>query len=224
MHTLWPCALLMLLTACSTAVTRDQDLALEDPAAAFGALENRLLAAGTVRFDFHVTAEGVIEADLRGRLDIAPDSGIALTASGAFGGKDVELLLLTDGDRYEYGSGTNRTTAANPPHLKEALIIGLTRMGILHNLALLTTAAPPDGADGGVREWVTADSFAGSAFEDAGSPAVIAFEISVAGQRAGSAALALDADGRPVVRHQTVRFPSGEMRVVERYSDVVIAP
>jgi hypothetical protein len=52
----------------------------------------------------------------------------------------------------------------------------------------------------------------------------MSFEISVAGVPSGSASLEIDSQGRPVVRRQTVRFSSGEMRVVERYSTVAIEP
>lgn len=79
-------------------------------------------------------------------------------------------------------------------------------MGILNNLARLTGAREPDHADGGVREWVVVDSLPGR------GDGALTFDIVVAGQPAGSAALAVDEAGRPTVRHQTVRFPGGEMQ------------
>ena len=42
------------------------------------------------------------------------------------------------------------------------------------------------------------------------------------GQDVGEATLILDADGLPVERRQTVDFPEGQMRVVERYTNVRI--
>jgi type IV secretory pathway protease TraF len=71
-----------------------------------------------------------------------------------------------------------------------------------------------------VREWVTVDTFA----LDALDPRAMSFEINVAGAPSGSASLEIDSQGRPVARRQTVRFSSGEMRVVERYSAVAIEP
>jgi hypothetical protein len=114
--------------------------------------------------------------------------------------------------------------------LKEALLLGLTRMGLLHNLARLTANAPPDHADVGVREWVTLSSFASDRTDPVNAPIPetfrhgISFELTVAEQRAGSAVLEIDAHGRPVIRRQTVEFPAGRMRVVERYSSVTIEP
>jgi hypothetical protein len=214
MYKLWPCALLLAVAACSAPATPERDPA---PAAAFGALEDRLMAAETVRIDYHVTSEGAFDSDIKGRLEITPGGAIELTGNGAFGGQPVELFVRTSNDGYEFGNGSKRKSAPLPPRLREALVIGLTRMGILHNLAVLTAAAPPDRADGGVREWVTVDSFARHG-------AAVTFDVSVAGQRAASANLEIDADGRPVIRRQTVTFPSGEMKVVERYSDVIIEP
>lgn len=98
------------------------------------------------------------------------------------------------------------------------MLIGLTRMGILHNLARLIAEAAPDHADSGVREWATVDDFAA----DPEDPAALSFAITVAGTPAATARLQLDAAGLPLLRQQTVRFPGGEMRVTERYSAVAI--
>ena len=220
MRKLWLCGFILLVPGCGPAETSEQDSDRNGPGAEFSVLEDRLLKAGTVRFNFHVTAEGVVEADLRGALDITQGGGIQLTGSGHFGRQPVDLLLRSDEEQYEFGNGANRTTAPRPAHLKEALLIGLTRMGILHNLARLTSATSPDHADGGVREWVVVGSFA----VDAADSAATSFEMTVAGERAGSASLEIDSLGRPVARRQTVQFPSGEMRVVERYSAVTIEP
>jgi hypothetical protein len=220
MPKLWFCGFLMLILGCGPAERPQQASSRAEPAADFSALEDRLLNAGTVRFDFHVSAEGPFEADLRGALGIGPAHRVRLTASGHFGGQPVDLLLRAEDEEFEFGNQTNRTIAARPAHLKEALLIGLTRMGILHNLARLTSASAPDHADGGVREWVTVGSFAaGASDSDA-----LSFDLTVAGQRAGSASLEVDSRGRPMLRLQTVQFPSGEMRVVERYSAVTIDP
>lgn len=187
------------------------------PQEAFGRLEARLLAAETLQIAFAITAEGAIEANVSGRLAIDRDGAIELAAEGSFAGDTVVLELTTQGERYTYGNATERTMALRPSALEEALLIGLMRMGILHNLALLAEGAPPDHADGGVREWVTTSDFAR---EDG----AIAFSITVAGNTVASATLTLDADGRPLERRQSVRFPEGEMRVVERYASVVIEP
>jgi hypothetical protein len=220
---LWACALLLVIAGCRLAGTPERSSAgraAGAPEAEFTALEDRLLEARLVRLEFHVTSEGAFAADLQGELEVAARENLRLAAFGDFGGQTADLMLRSDGRQVEYGNGPNRNTVPAPPELREALLLGLTRMGILHNLARLTTVAPPDHADGGVREWVTVDTFA----LDALDPRAMSFEISVAGAPSGSASLEIDPQGRPVVRRQTVRFSSGEMRVVERYLAVTIEP
>ncbi len=97
-------------------------------------------------------------------------------------------------------------------------LIGLTHMGILHNLARSSESALPDHAGGGVREWVAAESFT-LAFGRDSAPS---FDLIVAGTPSGSVTLDIGPSGLPAERHQTVRFPSGDMHLVERYSDVTI--
>ena len=193
--------------------------AVADPAADFESLEARLSTASVVRLDFRATAEGVVEADLSGRLEIGPMGHAQLIATGHFAGEAVELRLAVANGRLTLDNGASKTEATRPAHLEEALVIGLTRMGILHNLANLSGGAPPDHADGGVREWVVVEGLA-----EGGVAASVSFDLVVAGEPAGSAELMLDARGRPSLRRQTVEFPSGQMRVVERYSAVTIEP
>ena len=103
--------------------------------------------------------------------------------------------------------------------------MGFTRMGILHNLAMLSAGAPPDRADGGVEDWVTLHDLSAMVPEGPGDVAVaVGFSITVGGAPAGTASLELDGGGLPVLRWQTVRFPDGEMRVLERYRSVRIQP
>ena len=59
------------------------------------------------------------------------------------------LRLVSDGERMAGGRsseiGFDTTTA---PALREAFAIGISRMGILHNLTRLYTGNPPEYADG----------------------------------------------------------------------------
>jgi hypothetical protein len=184
----------------------------------FAELESRLLTAGSVNIDFHVTAEGVVTADLDGNLALMPDGSVALSADGTFAGEPATLRLASQGQRYTYGNATRRTLAPRPAELQRALLIGFTRMGILHNLARLSEEQPPDHADGGVGEWVVVEDFEAVRLPEPG----IAFAIVVAGEPAGTAVLNFDMNGLPLERTQTVQFPSGEMRVTETYPFMTI--
>jgi hypothetical protein len=88
-------------------------------------------------------------------------------------------------------------------------------MGVLHNLARLTEAAPPDHSEGGVREGVTVGGFAADSEG-------ISFDLMVDGEPVGSATLQLDENGLPSVRRQSVTFPDGEMVVTETYRSVTV--
>ena len=194
-----------------------------DPAEVVRALENRLLDANVARLTFHVTAEGAFQADIRGELNIDTGGRVGLTGTGFFGPDSVDLFLRSERGKLEYGNGPDRTTAPTPSYLTESLLIGLSRMGILHNLARLTENAPPDHADGGVLDWVVLDSFQADTAA-IGETYPVTFALTVAGEPSGTASLEIDRNGYPVVRRQTVQFAEEEMRVVERYENVLIEP
>ncbi len=188
------------------------------PAETFTGLEARLLEAEELHLAFQVTAEGAVEVSLEGRLDLNADGSTQLTALGTFAGQPVDVALHADGDAARWGAVAAPAEGPEPPALREALLVGFTRMGILHNLARLTGNAAPDHAEGGAAEWVVVDAFRPAAMD--GSDDAVAFDITVAGEPSGSATLGVDAEGRPVERRQAVQFPQGEMRVVERYTGV----
>lgn len=195
-----------------------------DPESVFLALEDRLVNSETTSLRFHVTAEGAIEVELEGSLRVHSEGATELRAEGAFAGETVDLFLRAEAGEYEFGNGPNRTVAPTPKHLNEALFVGFTRMGILHNLAMLVGNSPPDRADVGVKEWALVDSFAFGDQQEEGGPRLVSFSMTVAGTPAGSASLEIDTAGIPLLRRQTVLFPSGEMRVLEEYAAVSILP
>jgi hypothetical protein len=212
---------LFLVTMLLPWAARAEDPA-QGPAATLAQLEARLLAAESVSLDFHITAEGALAADLQGKLRLGTATprpfNMLLSVWGEFAGEPVSAVLSASDAGMALGSGDELMGEPRPKHLAEAVLIGLTRMGILHNLARLIAEAAPDHADGGVREWVTVDDFA----VDPEDPAALSFAITVAGTPAATARLQLDAAGLSLLRQQTVRFPGGEMRVTERYSAVAI--
>jgi hypothetical protein len=122
--------------------------------------------------------------------------------------------------RTPFGPANGEDTFSDraPAHVREAMLIGMARMGLLHNLARLVAAMPPDRAAGGVTDWVRAEDIGWvSPVERSAGPG-FRFRILVAGQDAGDAELWLDEAGLPLRRDQTVRFPQGDMRVREDFS------
>ncbi len=172
------------------------------PADELAAFEAELLEAESLTLPFAVEAEGALEVALEGELRIE-GAMIRLTASGTFGGEAVDLQLHADESFLFIGESEQ----PRPPHLKEALVLGLTRMGILHNLAVLTNGQAPDHSDVGVEPWLRVR---------VREAAPYSFAILVDGERVAEAQLTVTG-GRPVSRTQTVAFPEGEMRVRETY-------
>ena len=178
--------------------------------------EAALLADTAWSLAFGVESEGAFAASLEGELHLRPGDTLELRARGIFGADSVDLRLDAGAAWMRWGSGRDASLSEvpRPAHLEEALVVGLTRMGILHNLARLVSGSPPDRADGGVREWVEAVN---PTWTSTPPGEGIAFGIRVEGQDAGEAVLHLGPEGRPAGREQVVRFPGGEMRVRESY-------
>lgn len=209
---------LLLCAACGPGTPAAAPAADQGSAGVLASLEERLLAAASVRLAFAVTAEGAVDADIQGEMVVAEDEA-GLFANGVLDGRPVNLLLRAGGGRAEYGNMPAPTSGPAPPFLGEAMLVGLTRMGVLHTLARLSTGLLPDHADGGVRDWATLGAVVAG-----NGPGTIAFTTIVDGALAGAATLRLDDGGLLVTREQTVPFADGEMRVVETYSQMVVTP
>ena len=174
------------------------------PADELAAFERSLLDAESLTLPFSIEAEGAVEAELEGELQIE-GAMIRLTAVGTFASETVDLQLRADESFLFIGESEQ----PRPPHLKEAVVLGLTRMGILHNLALLTSGQPPDHSDVGVGRWLRVH---------VREAAPYALDILVDGEVRAHAQLTVAA-GRLVSREQTVSFSEGEMRVRETYGN-----
>jgi len=172
------------------------------PDASFAALEQTLFETESFVLPFSIQAEGAIAASLEGELRIEGPL-VRLTATGDFAGEAVDLQLRAD----ERSLFIGEEERERPPHLKEALILGLTRMGILHNLAVLTSGGAPDHSDEGVEPWLRVAVTEADPY---------AFTILVDGETMAEGRLAVE-DERLLWRTQTVSFPEGEMHVRERY-------
>lgn len=189
----------------------------ESPQEVLAQVEDDFLRAEGRRVVFEVRAEGAFTASLDGQLVLGTGNELALDASGVFGEDSVSLWLDASEDSMAWGNAENSFEDARPDELRDAVVIGFIRMGILHNLARLTSAAPPDRMDGNVRSWVQVGDPRWVDGDARAGEAGISFELRVDGERAGDATLWLDSAAALVGRDQLVQFPTGEMRVSERY-------
>lgn len=174
----------------------------------FAELEQQILDSEGFSLEFEINSEGAVNSSLHGRLALCRGNKIMIQSSGELFGEQVNNTLQSDGQVMNL----NRKQQDLPPNLNEAVIIGLLRMGLLHNLARLSGNLVPDHASGGVADWVRVP-VVGENHEK------LFFDIMVGGNRAGRAELVLTDNGLPLARVQTVYFGSEEMKVTERYKD-----
>lgn len=214
------------LAACATEPQRPKVLPATDPGKLFvDELEQRMLRARTARIDAVMIASGAVNAQLSARLVLGEGQRARLDVEGSFEGKPVKTWVLCNGTTMQV-RGAGGTPCA--PEVRDALVLGFVRMGLLHNAAMLVGGSAPDHADGNVHNWVRAER--ARSLEPATD---IAFDVVVNNDVLGEAVLSLDKEARPVKRTQTMRFEEGAMNVVETYprfeldvyvSDVFPAP
>lgn len=204
-----------------TATDADRD---DAATRAMSELEQRMLAAERVEIAFVIESEGAVESKLEGQLAWSSDGTLSLTATGTFAGQPQQLELRADATTIEVVHASEvRSHGPRPSALIEALVIGITRMGLLHNLAMLSAGLPPDHADGGATEWVEYIEPTLGPAEARGDAQArpLAIQITVSEQPVASATMWLDEDGLPIERQQVVNFPEGQLRVAERYTSFV---
>jgi hypothetical protein len=174
--------------------------------------EQKLLSTDFLTIESKIEATGAVEASVSVDV-VVHEAKVRFEAHGTFAGKKFRASYVSDG---------THTNLGFPPaaHAREAVLIGLTRMGLLHNVAVLMNRRPPDHAGGGVAKWVRARkvAFAQPRIGPAANESAVRFEIVVGGKKSGTAELRIhEARQVPLGRVQTVEFPSGTMTVKEIY-------
>jgi hypothetical protein len=143
---------------------------------------------------------------------------------GSFGNKDVTARLVSDGAKMHGGSSEKAFDFDTPPGLREGIVIALVRMGITHEVAMLSTGDPPDFLDGHARERIQA---VGPTHEPGpplrGTPTEhYTWLLYIDHERKGEEEVWLDAkSGMLVQRRVVVHFPEGDMNVSEDYDEMV---
>ncbi|MEW5741033.1 MAG: hypothetical protein AB1938_19080 [Myxococcota bacterium] len=194
------------------------------PAERLAFAEAALTSARNVSATFEVEAQGSTKASLTGTLQLVGENALSLVAEGSFAGEPVRVELDSrSGDiNRSTTKGADVSGHRDPPAaaLTQAVCLGLTRMGVLHNVARLVMDQGVDRAQGGVEAWVKAVDVKEGGPDTASGESChrVDFAIEVAGQRAGEASLCLsDATALPLHRRQTVHFEAGDMTVVENF-------
>lgn len=206
----------LLVAACANGPGRADDAQAR---ATFDRIETALLDASVLRVDYSIKAAGALSAALEGDLVAQQPARASVRAAGTFAGAATDLRFVADGKRMRGGSAQQSFDEPVPVALHEGLLVGLLRMGVLHNLAVLSGGARPDWTDGSIRDHVVAHSFAfGRDQTQDESVASIAYALDVNGSPAGEVKLWYDtARHLPLRREQVVHFEAGDMRVEEMY-------
>jgi hypothetical protein len=189
------------------------------PTEHFQEAERRLLAAETLDFEFTIVSQGAFEANLEGVFKSESPDKVSIRAEGFFAGKPVVLTLDADGQTMKGGNGTDNFEAPQPAALREAVLLGLTRMGLLHNLARLNMGQPPDRAEGGIDEWVKARYILDTDLTQGRREfRVLNVSLYITDQHVADAVFATDTVKLlPAYRRQTVYFEEKKMTVSEDY-------
>ncbi len=187
--------------------------------------ESALLGGRNLTGTFEIDSKGENAAHMTGTLELFEGNAMHLVAEGNFKSEPVQLEVDS-----RDSAGIVRTTTKGPSvsshrdppadKLREAVGLGISRMGLLHNLALLSLDQPLEKTGGGFSEWARPVGTKDGASETInGEPCRrVDFGIEVEGKNMGEASVCIaDATGLPLQRNQTVHFPTGEMTLTETF-------
>jgi hypothetical protein len=139
-------------------------------------------------------AEGSVQADVEATLTIGPDTSIAY--KGNVMGQDVDKTW------------EHPTT----PDLRDAILLGITRMGILHNLVLFTRDRPPANVEGHIRDALIPHDFAKA------PGGGVSYKLRAGNREMGEGVIKINSKSHyPMSRKFTAHLDKGDMRVSEVY-------
>lgn len=139
-------------------------------------------------------AEGSVTSDVESTLTVGPDTKVVY--KGNVMGKDVD------------STWEHPTT----PELRDAILIGISRMGLLHNVVLFSRERPPANVEGHIREALTAHDF--SKAPGGG----IAYKLRAGNREMADAVIKINSKTHyPMSRKMTTHLDNGDMRVSETY-------
>lgn len=189
-------------------------------------LESRLLGARRVVIEAELQSTGALAAEFNGSIELGERNRARGAYTGQLAQQAVALAFDSDGRTLQLSRGAETGLEAVGAESNRALLVGLLRMGLLHNLVRLRELKGPDHAGGGVEQWAQLEAFRPTTYALEGElegALSFGFDLVVDGEPAASARLWLDpATGLPRRREHTVRLPQGEMKVVEDYKRFVV--
>lgn len=186
--------------------------------------EEILTKADKLAGTFELTSQGENAGTFKGSLSLLDENRLKLTAEGTLKGEYAYVEL-------DSRDGTiNRASTRGPsafthrdlpaPALRQALALGLLRMGLMHAVVTLANDQSVDRREGGVDAWVKAGepSPGGTDTVDGVACTRVDFNVLVEGTNRGTASLCIaDATGLPVARTSTLHFSTGDLTLTEKF-------
>lgn len=217
------CLLLFLLAGCAAGPRPVPSSA--DAAARLSHAESALLNGKNMTATFELDSKGPNAAHMTGTLDFVDGNALHLVAEGNFKSEPVQVELDSrDSSAISRSTtkGASVSSHRDPPasKLRQAISVGLARMGLLHNVVVLALDKPLGQIEGGVEDWVTAIDVKDGASENINGEACRRVDsvVQIEGKKIGESSSCIsDATGLPLQLNMTVHFPEGDMALVETY-------
>jgi hypothetical protein len=212
----WLVAITMALSMSFAAVSPGAETAEQR----FRDLEALLTRAGRFDLKAHVVSTGAVRSDLNADVGVANAGIVVIRMKGTMQGKPDDVVLRTDGVVTMIGKDGGETRLQPGKSMRQAVQLGFARVGLWHNLMLLSHGAQPEHHQGGILEWTNVANVR-FAVPKKGMTG-LSFDVVIEGARVGHATLWLDDTSKmPVRREQSITIDGKTIKTIEDYSNFI---
>jgi hypothetical protein len=187
----------------------------------FESVEAFLARAGRFDLKAHVVSSGAVASDLSADVGVANSGIVAIRMHGTLEGKPDNAVLRTDGV-VTMVTKDGQDTRLQPGHsMREAVQLGFLRVGLWHNLLLLSHGSQPEHHEGGIKLWADVGNLHYAPSAHAGWTG-LTFDVLIEKKKVGTATLWIDdATKLPVKREQTIVLDGKKIQTIEEYSNFI---
>ncbi len=187
----------------------------------FRDFEALLTRAGRFDVKAHVVSTGIIASDLTADVGVANEGIVVIRMKGTFNGKPDDVVLRTDGIVTMIGRDGEQTRLQPGRSMRQAVQLGFARVGLWHNLMLLSHGTQPEHNEGGILQWTDVANVRYASPAKKGQTG-LTFDVVIEGKPLGQATLWFDDTSKmPVRREQALTIDGKTIRTVEDYSNFI---
>ena len=187
----------------------------------FRDLEALLTRAGRFDVKAHVVSTGAIDSDLDADVGIANAGIVVIRMKGTFQDKPDDVVLRSDGIVTMIGKDGQQTRLQPGKAMRQAVQLGFARVGLWHNLMLLSHGVQPEHNEGGILHWADVANVRYASPAKTGMTG-LTFDVVIEGASVGHATLWLDDISKmPVRREQSITVDGKTIKTVEDYSNFI---